>query len=493
MTASFWELVGIVIGCGAAAVAIITRDARLRLGAMAVAVAVAPVLIAGDVWNEPRVVRFRDDTGLIAAAAVGGVVAVGALATLFRRFPAAFPILAIALLPLRVPVDIGGETANLLIPLYAVVAAAVVAGLWAAWDGRSMQRTANREAGGGLLVWPPSGIVAWLRWFLAATLVVYAVQAAYSRDVSNAIEYAGFFLIPFAVMFTLLSEVEWNRRLLGLVLAAVAAIAALFAAIAIYQYAARDLFLNEELAESNQLHQYFRVNSLFFDPNIFGRYVALAITAIGAYIAWGADRRLLAAASAVAGIALCGLAFSFSITSVAALLAGLGVVAVLRWRLAGGLAAGGMAAAAAFALLLAGGAPSSDLDGTRSIDSGRTDLVAGGLELTEERPIAGWGSGSFGVAYSERIERTRGAISHAEPVTVAAEQGAVGLLVYVPLVIVALGVLLTGPLPRSPARAAVGACFVAILVHSFGYAGFAIDPATWALLALGIVLRGEPA
>ena len=41
----------------------------------------------------------------------------------------------------------------------------------------------------------------------------------------------------------------------------------------------------------------------------------------------------------------------------------------------------------------------------------------------------------------------------------------------------------------NPARAGVAACYAALLVHSLGYAGFAIDPATWALLALGLALR----
>ena len=44
----------------------------------------------------------------------------------------------------------------------------------------------------------------------------------------------------------------------------------------------------------------------------------------------------------------------------------------------------------------------------------------------------------------------------------------------------------------SLARTAVAACFCAILLDSFGYTGFVIDPATWALLGLGIVARGDP-
>ena len=35
----------------------------------------------------------------------------------------------------------------------------------------------------------------------------------------------------------------------------------------------------------------------------------------------------------------------------------------------------------------------------------------------------------------------------------------------------------------------MAACFVAIFVHSLGYADFTVDPATWALLGLGVALR----
>jgi putative inorganic carbon (hco3(-)) transporter len=490
VTASALELAGVLTGCGAAALAVVARDPRLRLAAVALALASAPALIAGSVWSEPRVVQFREDEPAVAVAALAVLAAVAAMAVLIRRLPLAFPILAFAFLPLRIPVEIGGETANLLIPLYVVIAASAAVAIWSAWrDDRASAITTGPDLR-GTVAWPPSGLVAWLRWLLAATLVGYAAQSAYTKDVSNAIEVAGFFLIPFAVMFSLLLQVEWSPRLVGLVLAGVAAIAALFAGVAAYQYAVRDLFLNDGLLASNQLHQYFRVNSLFYDPNILGRYLALAVTALAAYIAWGLDRRLLAAAALVAALALVGLAFSFSITSFAALLAGLATLALLRWRLPGGAVAAAMAAVAAVVLLLAGGAPSSDLAGDRSLDSGRTDLVAGGLELAADRPLTGWGSGSFGAAFSERIERAPTTVSHSEPVTVAAEQGALGLAVYLSLVVVGLLVLFVGAPGRSAPRSAVAACLVVMLVHSVGYAGFAIDPATWALLALGAALRG---
>ena len=55
--------------------------------------------------------------------------------------------------------------------------------------------------------------------------------------------------------------------------------ALIFAGVAFAEYAARDLILSRgNLLESNQLHLYFRVNSLFYDPNIFGRDLALAVS-----------------------------------------------------------------------------------------------------------------------------------------------------------------------------------------------------------------------
>ena len=466
-----------LIACGSAAAALLVDGRRARVLAMAVALAAAPVLVLGDVWDEPRVVDFRESPAQVGAALVIGVIALAALVLAFRRWREALPIAAFAVLPLRVPIEIGGETAHLLVPLYLVVAAGLIT---FALDDAGAPRAEDADR------WS-----IWLRRLLAATLVLYAIQAAYSEDVSNAIENIGFFLVPFAVMFALLAAVDWTRALLGRVLAVVAGVAVVCAAIAIYQWSARDLFLNPELFDSNQLHVYFRANSLFFDPNILGRYLALAITALGAYMAWSGERRGLALAAIAAGVCLTGLVVSFSITSFVALLAGLGIVALLRWGWRGAAVAAALGLAGLAGLAIAGGTPTSDIQDYRSIDSGREPLVEGGIQLFEEKPAAGWGSGAFGRAFYEEIEQARSTISHSEPVTVAAEQGVIGLAVYVAFLFTALIALfdrVRGSLPR----ATVAACFVAVLVHSLGYAGFAIDPVTWALLGLGVALRRGP-
>jgi putative inorganic carbon (HCO3(-)) transporter len=427
------------------------------------------------------VADFRAEPVHVAAAFAVAAAALAALTAAIRRRAEVLPIAAIAMLPIRVPIQIGGETANLLVPLYLVIAAGVLARILADRESTVESRAARSDA------WPER-----LRYVLAAGLVLYAIQAAYSEDVSNAIENIGFFLAPFAVLFCLLSEIEWSRALLRRALVAVGVVAVACSLLAIYQYFARDLFLNPELFDANQLHVYFRVNSIFYDPNILGRYLALAIAAYAAVIAWGAPRRELLAAAAVCALSLVGLAFSYSITSFGALLAGLGVLAILRWGARGFAATAAFGVVGLVALVLAGGAPTSDIEDVRSIDAGHSSLIKGGLELAGDRPIAGWGSGSFGRAFYERIERARTTVSHSEPITVAAEQGAIGLVVYAALLLTAFMTLLGAGVGSSRARALVAGCFVVMFIDSLGYTGFTTDPATWALLGLGIALRPSP-
>ena len=130
----------------------------------------------------------------------------------------------------------------------------------------------------------------------------------------------------------LVLEVEWTRELARRVLVAVAAVALGCALVGIYQYFARDLFLNPELFDSNELHVYFRVNSIFFDPNVFGRYLALAITALAACIAWGDGRRDLALAAVVCALALVGARLQLLDHQLRRRCSpGLATVAILRW------------------------------------------------------------------------------------------------------------------------------------------------------------------
>jgi O-antigen ligase len=211
-------------------------------------------------------------------------------------------------------------------------------------------------------------------------------------------------------------------------------------------------------------------------------------------LAWARGTRLPIVAAIVSGILLGALAISYSISSFGRCSRASGGAALrwsVRWALAGGAAI--LVCGAIF--LLVSGTGQTDVGSAESSStttSGRVDLVRGGITLAGDRPIWGWGSGSFGAAFSRHIERAKTTVSHTEPVTVSAEQGGIGLVVYVALVVLALIVLFTGA-GGSVASAATAACFAAIVVHSLGYAAFTIDSATWALLGLGSRWRGRRA
>jgi O-antigen ligase len=269
----------------------------------------------------------------------------------------------------------------------------------------------------------------------------------------------------------------------------VAAAALVFVGVGFWEHATRDLLLNKQLLDANQLHIYFRVNSLFHDPNVLGRYLALTIVALAAYVAWNPDPRAAIAASAVAVLSLAALVLSYSLTSFAALIVGLVVVAWLRWGSRAGLAAGAVVlVVGGFYLLVTD--TTSRFRNEHSVNvslEGRVNLVQGGIELAGDRPVWGWGSGSFGAAFQRHIQQAQTTTSHSEPITVAAEQGGLALGVYLALLAAALATLLAGA-SSTAGRTAVAGCFVAMVVHSMGYAGFLTDPATWALLALGLAL-----
>jgi O-antigen ligase len=491
MTASAPQFIGMLIACGAAAIALLAPDARLRYAAAVVALVAAPALVLGDVWDTSRVVSLRHPPEKLAALCVAAVIAAAVVAAIFRRFDWAFPITAFAVLPLRVPVTVGGQTSHLLVPLYLVIAGAVLCFGYGALRGLRARDDGAPPANAATLRAPP--LVIWLYRVLAATLILYAIQTLYSDDVSNAIENASFFLVPFALLFAMFGEVRWSDRLLAWILVTVTAVALVFAGVAFWEYAARDLLLSKgDLLASNQLHLYFRVNSLFYDPNILGRDLALVLVALGAYLAWAPSRRLAIAAAAAAGILLGALALSYSITGFVALVAGLLVVMALRWGLRWAIGAG-LAIVIATAIFFAvSGVGRTDLSSTDKINeasAGRVSLITGGYDLTRDRPVYGWGSGSFGEAFKAHVDRhAQTTVSHSEPLTVGAEQGAIGLVVYAALVVLSLLVLLPGA-RESLAATAVAACFVALVVHSLGYADFSVDPAMWALLGVGVALR----
>jgi putative inorganic carbon (HCO3(-)) transporter len=472
---------GLLAAAFACAAAILLPPGRPRSLAMLVAIGLFPALILGDQWHTTQIVDLRHDEARLAALLAGGAVVVGLLAYLFRRWPVLLPLAIVAALPFRVPLHAGGDTANLLVPLYLVIAAGVLFTLVRDW--RSPPST-----------WTPRP----LAWLLAAFVVLYAIQTLYSGDFSKGLQNVCFFLVPFTVAYRLLREVEWDRRLLTLVLLLVVAEALAFVAVGSVEYLSRSLFWNDQVIRSNEFHTYFRVNSVFWDPNVYGRYLALVIVVAMGVLLWVKERRSFALLTIAVALLWLGLAQTFSQSSFIALLAGLAVLAALRWSWRWTLLAVAVGlVGAVLVVTLVGGKGFNP--GRWNVDtSGRANLVSGGLDLFAERPLQGYGAGSFQAAYRDHAENKDApvSVSHTEPVTVAAEQGLLGLALYVALIVVALWTLSAGirgsPVATLVARAAVLAAFAALLVHTMSYAGFFEDPITWVLLAIGASLAAAP-
>jgi O-antigen ligase len=436
--------------------------------------------------------------GLIVAACAAAAVVVAVLSLLMRRRPEAFPLLAIFALPFRLPITADGRTVNLLIPLYLVVAAGTLTHLVPKLLGRDPEideahaREQNRSSPGSVSTWlSPRGV----EWLLLGAVVLYALQGVYSTDHAKAAENIAFFYIPFGLLFVLLRDVRWTRELLLACLGVAVALAVVFAGIGFIEYYRKTLFLNPKVVASNQFGNYFRVNSLFFDPSIYGRFLAVVMIAVTTVVLWSRRRRDVLLGAGVLAWLLAGLVTSFSQSSIAALLLGLVVLAAYRWDVrATAYVTGALVAIAVVVVLLAPPSLHFGLHGsggsTSNATSGRTKLVSGGLELFGDRPLYGYGSGSFETEYRRHGNASSAnatSASHTIPITVAAEQGVVGLAVYVALLFAAFAVLFRGG-GRSPPRIALAACFAALVLHTWTYADFLEDPITWTLLGIGVAL-----
>lgn len=547
--------IGVLAAAGAASASIVLAPGRTRSVAMLAALVLFPVLILGDQWHSAQIVDLRDSSARLAALGIAGLATVAVLTVVVRRWQILLPLAIVAALPFRVPLHAGGDTANLLVPLYLVIAGGVLSVALAEWQEgggvhlsagffalrrSSLADPAVRKTGRRTQIDPPT----LLPYVLAGVVLLYALQTLYSPDFSKSLQNVSFFFVPFSLVYALLRDVRWDRKLLVLVLWVVAIEAVVFVLVGSVEYVSRSLFWNDQVIRSNEFHTYFRVNSIFWDPNIYGRYLALVIVVAMAALLWAKERKTLALLTGLVAALWLGLAMTFSQSSFAALLAGLAVLAALRWSWRWTLAAVGAGAVLAVVIVLfAGGVSKLSPDRLNSDTGGRGNLVSGGAKLFGQRPIWGYGAGSFPRAYREHAatKKVPVSVSHTEPVTVAAEQGLIGLLAYGTLIVVALWTMGSGlfvpnsalgwkgggvplaqrrpvfrtassaretdskaknpasegdtptlPVPETLGRIAVLAAFVALLVHTMAYAGFYEDPITWVLLAVGASLATVP-
>ncbi|MBV9800037.1 MAG: O-antigen ligase family protein [Solirubrobacterales bacterium] len=474
--------VGVVAVAGVVAAALLVPGTRTRAVAILAALVLAPVLLLADIWHSPQLGPVHRHPLLAVLGALVALAVLAGVAAVINRRPALFGLLAVAALPFRVPIQAGGTTSNLLVPLYLVVAAGalafVVPALRNRGDGAERNGAVDDVAQPG-----------WVERLLALYVVLYAIQSVYSVDFEKALQQMAFFYVPFAVMFCLLRRLRWTPVLVRRCLLLITALAVVFAVIGFVEYATKTIILNPKLVVANDLHTYFTVNSVFFDPDIFGRFLALVMILLAAVLIYSRRQREQLSATGALAVLWAGLVLTLSRSSLAALLLGLAILAALRWKVGRAVLVGAAVLALGAAVVAISPNTFGLNQGLNGASSGRAGLVSGGLDMFRDRPLWGYGSGAFVAEYRARHRHTNTtlAASHTIAITIAAEQGLIGEVPYVALVLVAAVVLLKGS-RSDPTRAAIAAAFLALVFHTLLYADFLEDPVTWALLGVGTAL-----
>jgi O-antigen ligase len=378
---------------------------------------------------------------------------------------------------------VGSTQANLLLPLYAVVAAAALALGWQLFGDD--ERT--REL--GPLAWPLGLLVGWT-----------GVSFLWSQDARQGAIELLFFVLPFGLLAVFLARLPWSKTWVLTLYVQLAAMAVVFAAIGVEQYETRNIIFNPKVKVDNAyapVGWFYRVNSVFYDPSIYGRFLVIAILASLVVVLRRPDPLWSIAAGLAIVVTWLGLAPSFSQSSFLALLVAGTLATVFAWRWRSLI----LVAVALAALALAGIASpqvrhrveGKSKTSVSNLTSGRSTLVTTGLHVALDHPIAGVGVGGFKHAYAARAhlrgKDPKAAASHTTPITVAAELGLVALALFAWLVAGAfwlafrrLGAGFTGS-----ARLAFGLALTAIFVHSLFYNALFEDPMFWALLALAAV------
>jgi O-antigen ligase len=411
-------------------------------------------------------------TAVLAAAAVAGIVAAVVGAWLLLRWPWLLALAALACVPARIPVTVGSTQANLLIPLYAVAAAAAVALAWELLNGDAR----SRELGPVAL--PLAAFVGWT-----------GLSLAWTQDLrQGAIELLAFYL-PFALLAICFARLAWRRPWVLLLLGELVLMALIFAVVGVEQWITRDIFWNPKVLVGNTYAPFFRVNSLFWDPSIYGRFLVVGMLAALVVALWTRSlRTVLAAAAAIAVMAI-GLLFSFSQSSFVALAVGVLVAAAFTWR-RHALLLVGLAAAVFVIAAIASPNVLHHKGGLNRVTSGRSKLVTNGIKLAVHHPLIGVGIGGFRHGYAKqqhlRSKEPKAAASHDTPITVAAETGLPGLALLAWLFVA--GALLAFRRVAADwygqAALVFGLIIVAIGVHSLFYNAFFEDPMVWGALGL---------
>jgi hypothetical protein len=451
-----------VVGAFGACGLLLARARLLFFGGLTALVAAEAGLAYALVPDAPSL--------LTASATRFGALAVGALfalalAAAFARYPAAAPVALLVVAPFRLSVGLGSQEAFLLLPFYVVLAAAAATLCYRVVRGGEFPAVPYLIAG------PTAALVA-----------LSGISLLWAEDLRAGTIALVFFYFPFSVLLSIVALTrtrDWTWRALATALVAVTSV---FAAIGVYQaWSHTEILAKQDVQLANAYSSLFRVTAVFQDPNVYGRHLVLGIVVVLTAL-WLALLRP-AVGLPVLGLLTLGLYFSYSQTSFVALFCAVLVVSLIAGdRLTRRVVVGVSAAlvlAAGIVVLFEG-----DGDSTQQVTSDRSTLVQVTWPVYAAHPVVGVGIGSQPLA-SRRVEdakkRKSKNVSHTTPLTVAAELGTIGLVVYL-VFLAALGRAILEAWRRHRALGiALAGCGTALVVQSLFYGGFFEDPFVWGI------------
>jgi hypothetical protein len=463
-----------LVGAAGACTVLIGRGRTALVGGIAL-LALAEAGLAYALVPPDDLGRLVASPARSALLALAGALVAG-LGAALARFPAVVPVALLAVAPFRVPVELGAQKAFLLVPLYAVLAASVLA-----LTGRALAGKTVRAIPLALSV--PAAL------FVA----ISSISLLWSQDVRAGTIVLLFFLFPFTALVAVVARSPFAAWLPKALAVGLVSVGLALAAVGIWQLWSGRLFFARDLEVANVYTSYFRTTSLFADSSVYGRHLVLAIVAVLAAL-W--MRRVRPAVGLPVTAALwIGLFFSYSQSSMAALLvAGLALALIAADRVGRRILVVGMVA---FAFAAAGlVAVMAHDQSAQRFTSGRSRLVESSARVFAKHPLAGVGLGAQPRASRAEPGSRRAAArnaSHTTALTVAAELGLVGLAAYVAFLAGGARLLVAAYRLRPEVGLALTGAFLALFVHSLLYSGFFQDPFAWGVLAVAaLCLRSEP-
>ncbi len=469
MTHEWLAEVAALVGAAGAVLLLLGRPLRAQLVGGFVLLAAAMAMLVVALLPSDDLERLVSAKGLAALVVAAGAAVAGAWA--FVRYPATVPVALLLAAPFRLPVELGSQDAFLLLPLYVVLAAASLALLYRAFRGVEL-----------------AVIPLWIAAPAAALIGWASLSLLWALDPEEGSIALLFFLFPFAALLAVVARspyAPWLPRALAVCLVGLATV---FAAVGLYQAWSHTLVFAQDLRVANAYSTYFRVTSLFKDPSIYGRQLVLALTLL-VVVLWLRRVRPLPAAL-VAAFIFGGLYFSYSQSSLLVLFATVLAVSVLLAERPSRNIVIAVAAAVTLAASALAVASVKD-DGLTRATSGRTRLVSVTGHVIANHPVAGVGIGSQPLAAKQELETRRRAAknaSHTTPLTVLAELGAIGFVLYLAFLAGAARLLWEGYRRDRVFGLGLAACFLVLLLHSLFYSGFFEDPVMWGVLGVAAMV-----